>query len=327
MAFQDNLYNLRKRDKITQEELADRLGVSRQSVSKWETGEAYPETDKLITLSDMFGVTLDELLRGSVEDKVQPTEFEPKAEERSGATAPQIDKSTFVAHMNAFSVKIALGVLLVLVGVAVCVALAGYSETLNGDFVGIMGFVALLIFVAVAVFLFVIAGIRHNKFVSEYPEIGEIFSKDERDKFIKRFATAMACLISAIIIDVVFLVVMSSLLDEGVIKSDNSDAAMCYVVSAFLFLLGMIVGLLVYFGLQHLKYTPSEYNKNASDSLNPSPKSKIKDACCSVIMLGATAIFLMCGFIWNLWHPAWVAFPVGGILCGMVGAIFDARKK
>jgi len=64
MSFSENLHYLRKRDKVTQEELADKLGVSRQSVSKWETGEAYPETDKLLLLCDLFGVSLDGLMRG-----------------------------------------------------------------------------------------------------------------------------------------------------------------------------------------------------------------------------------------------------------------------
>ena len=64
MSFSENLQYLRKRDRITQEELADKIGVSRQSVSKWETGEAYPETDKLIVLCDMFNVSLDVMVRG-----------------------------------------------------------------------------------------------------------------------------------------------------------------------------------------------------------------------------------------------------------------------
>ena len=66
MSFAENLQYLRKRDKITQEELAELLQVSRQAVSKWETGDFYPETGKLIILCDKFGVTLDELLRGDV---------------------------------------------------------------------------------------------------------------------------------------------------------------------------------------------------------------------------------------------------------------------
>lgn len=58
----NNLYELRRRANLSQEEFAERLGVSRQAVSKWERGEAYPDTDNLITISGMFGVTIDELL-------------------------------------------------------------------------------------------------------------------------------------------------------------------------------------------------------------------------------------------------------------------------
>ncbi|MGN0814309.1 MAG: helix-turn-helix domain-containing protein [Candidatus Coproplasma sp.] len=66
MSFAENLQYLRKRDRITQEELADYLQVSRQSISKWETGEAYPETEKLFALCDKFEVSLDALLRGNL---------------------------------------------------------------------------------------------------------------------------------------------------------------------------------------------------------------------------------------------------------------------
>ena len=60
----NNLYELRREAGLSQEEFAEKLGVSRQAVSKWERGEAYPDTDNLITISGMFGVTLDELLKG-----------------------------------------------------------------------------------------------------------------------------------------------------------------------------------------------------------------------------------------------------------------------
>lgn len=60
--FGDNLYNLRKAKGISQEELAEMLGVSRQAVSKWERNEAYPDTENLIAISKLFGVTLDELI-------------------------------------------------------------------------------------------------------------------------------------------------------------------------------------------------------------------------------------------------------------------------
>ena len=62
--FGNNLYRLRKLRGWTQQELADQLGVTNRSVSKWETGETLPETGQLIPLADAFGVTMDELLRG-----------------------------------------------------------------------------------------------------------------------------------------------------------------------------------------------------------------------------------------------------------------------
>ena len=59
----NNLYELRKNAGLSQEEFAERLNVSRQAVSKWERGEAYPETDNLICISELFGVTIDNLLK------------------------------------------------------------------------------------------------------------------------------------------------------------------------------------------------------------------------------------------------------------------------
>lgn len=74
MSFAENLQYLRKRDQITQEELADQLGVSRQSVSKWETGEAYPETEKILALCDVFHVTMDDLMRRDVAAQREPVQ-------------------------------------------------------------------------------------------------------------------------------------------------------------------------------------------------------------------------------------------------------------
>lgn len=67
MTFQEKLTDLRRRRGLSQAQLADRLGVTRQSVSKWETGEAMPELSKLIALADLFEVSLDYLVRDGVE--------------------------------------------------------------------------------------------------------------------------------------------------------------------------------------------------------------------------------------------------------------------
>lgn len=68
----ERLVELRKRRGISQEELAERLGVSRQAVSKWERGEAAPDTDNLIALADLYCVSLDQLLGRSVPTAIDP---------------------------------------------------------------------------------------------------------------------------------------------------------------------------------------------------------------------------------------------------------------
>ena len=63
MNFNDRLADLRRRKGLSQEQLGYELGVSRQTVSKWELGQSYPDFQRLVLLSDYFGLTLDELVR------------------------------------------------------------------------------------------------------------------------------------------------------------------------------------------------------------------------------------------------------------------------
>lgn len=71
MQIADRLVALRKKNGISQEALADQLGVSRQAVSKWETGQTLPDTEKLIRLADLYQVSLDELLKKDHPNTVQ----------------------------------------------------------------------------------------------------------------------------------------------------------------------------------------------------------------------------------------------------------------
>ncbi len=82
MSFSENLRQVRTERHMTQEELAERLGVSRQAVSKWESDQGYPETEKLIILSRELGISLDYLFNDEAGDFVQ------KQEQRSVVYAP-----------------------------------------------------------------------------------------------------------------------------------------------------------------------------------------------------------------------------------------------
>lgn len=74
MEFSEKLMSLRRREGMSQEQLADRLGVTRQSVSKWESGTAMPELVKLIALSELFRVSVDYLVKDCLEEPEAPAE-------------------------------------------------------------------------------------------------------------------------------------------------------------------------------------------------------------------------------------------------------------
>ena len=68
--FSDNLINLRKMHHLTQEDVAEKVGVTRQSVAKWESGESVPDLDKCRMLADLFRVSLDDLANYEPEDNM-----------------------------------------------------------------------------------------------------------------------------------------------------------------------------------------------------------------------------------------------------------------
>ena len=74
MEFNNKLYELRKQKGFSQEELANRLNVSRQTISKWEVGESTPDMEKLVAISDLFEVSLDELVKGEESKMAEPSE-------------------------------------------------------------------------------------------------------------------------------------------------------------------------------------------------------------------------------------------------------------
>jgi len=71
MEFNKKLYELRKQKGLSQDELANKLNVTRQTISKWEIGETTPEMEKLTVLSDYFEISLDELIFGKVNEKLE----------------------------------------------------------------------------------------------------------------------------------------------------------------------------------------------------------------------------------------------------------------
>lgn len=313
MSFGNNLINYRKKLGITQEELAERLHVSRQTVSRWETDLTAPDLDILVSLSDIFGCSLDELVRG--EEYTSEVEAAPLTEntEQQRAPEPTISASERRRHFSSFAIMISAGVLTVLIAVAAMMFIYSASE--------VWSIIALLSLIAAAVAMFVIGGVKHSAFIAENPTLPK-YDKEVSQKFMKRSPFLFAGATVLILIGVILLILMSTLLGF-----DETEPKQMAAVGIFLLIVGVASALYTYTGMECSDFSDGKVIKDGhlSDEDGLSPKGKrINDAVSSAIMLTATAIFLLLGLTKNLWHPAWVVFPIGGILCGIVTSILAA---
>ena len=124
MSVEERLQELRKAKGLSQEQLAETLGVSRQAVSKWESGQSLPEVEKLISLSTLFGTTLDYILKGTpqaAEQPMQSAETEP-----SGVNNAKLGSQ----------IMLAVAALMLTVGTLVTIAQA--SKGFSGDWGGLV---------------------------------------------------------------------------------------------------------------------------------------------------------------------------------------------
>jgi transcriptional regulator with XRE-family HTH domain len=106
MNFAENLQALRKSRGMSQENLAELIGVSRQAVSKWESGQSYPEMDKLILLSDLFGVSIDSMVKGINGSSADGASNENKAQRRSFADLKSMMHYEYKSRRKLFNVPL-----------------------------------------------------------------------------------------------------------------------------------------------------------------------------------------------------------------------------
>ena len=119
MTLGENIVRLRTQKNWSQGDLADALDISRQSVSKWETDASIPELDKLLKLSELFGVTLDALVRG--EDAPKTETAAPAAQAVPASFPPQTSSEQEKRHTIAGTILMCIGAVLLLT----CLILAG----------------------------------------------------------------------------------------------------------------------------------------------------------------------------------------------------------
>ncbi len=296
MSFSENLQFLRAQAEVTQEQLAEQLDVSRQSVSKWEGGQSFPEMDTLLRICDLYGVNLDTLLRGSVE---------------ASRTA---DTAKYDRFMTRFAWRISLAVAAIIAGTGVCGLLeaAGLPEALAGA--------ALLLVVTVCVVVLVVSGIEHETFCRKNPVITDFYTEEQKDAFQRKFVWHIAGGVGAVLFAVVLLMLFFSAFPER-------EPYESYAMACFLAIVAGAVWSFIYGGIQHDKYDIAKYNRENDPSPEAKRRNDLIGKVCAVVMLLATAVYVGLGLSLDLWKTAWWVFAVGGILCAVAAVILSPREE
>ncbi len=282
MTFGENLQFFRKQRGMTQEELAEQMEVSRQSVSKWESNSAYPEMDAILRLCDLFSCDMDTLLRGDVS-------------RRFGEDAAAYDR-----HMNIFSAAIAAGVGLILLGVTLLILLGGFfaREAAAG--------VVFFAFLIAAVVIFIVSGMDHDIFLRQHPGFAPCYTKEEMDRFERRFPLLIAVPVALILLGVLVPIVLALYPVQG--SPSERWEALC---SALLLLCVTIaVTTLVWAGIQHSKYGFPEEPQT--------PAERRVGRMWGFGMLASTAVYVGLGLTMDLWDKAWVIYPIVALVCAAV---------
>ena len=301
MSLGTNIQFYRKQKNMTQEGLAEFMNVSRQTVSKWESDTAFPETDKLITLSDYFGCTLDELIKGSAKESF--TE----------------DAAGYDKEMNSFTRSICLGTATVLAGVTALLLTTGLGLD------EAIATAIFMLFAAVGAAIFIVSGIRHGNYVKENPNIKPFYSEERIKAFRNKFPVFIASGTVLVLLGVIILTVMQSFIVKVVpdIMTEESFDALC--TAALLLCVTVAAPLFIYSGMQYSKYDIEEYNKEN----NPDKPfaEKLMSAISGGIMLAATIVLFIMGFCFDNWELCWIGYPIGGVLIGIVSCILNVVKK
>ena len=313
MILADKIIENRKKNGWSQEELADRLGVSRQSVSKWESAQAVPDMKRVLQLSEVFGVTTDYLLKDEIEAE-DPAEVLPTDQDLYGEEVRQVtmeEASAFLSHNERSAYLVSTGVMLCILSPVLMLMLGTAAEegriSLSETTAGAMGLVVLLLLVACAVVLFLIIGFAGSKFEylensnieTAYGVSGMVKERRENDQagYSRRMIIGvMMCVIAAI-----------PLFVFGMIRPDD-DVTSALGLGITLCIISVGVKLIVF----------SSVRKGGFDKLleegDYTRLNKKVGKYDGIYWAIVTAIYLGWSFVTLRWEFTWIVWPVAGVL-------------
>lgn len=344
MGFRDNLQYLRAERNMTQEQLAMLLGVSRQSVTKWEAERSYPEMDKLLKMCQIFDCSLDDLVQGDLTKRHDET---GNAQAQTIPSGPPQDVCGYDEHQRKMAWKVPTGIACIILGVALGFFFEeAFSLSSHNGHDGTFILFVLAGILAGLAFL-VPAGMAHSAFIKAHPFVEDFYTEEDKAHTRTVFSRGLIGGIASVFVGIgIFLMLEKS--------AEN------YALFFLLIFIALGVWNIVHYSMLLGRTNVTEYNKNISDELeiedimNAQIREEVKDslirkrkhgkkigAVCGAIMIASTIIGLILLFAPVLASPDpsnftpegtsavwfWTAWPIGGMICGIVALIWEAFGK
>lgn len=332
MILADKIIQLRKKSGWSQEELAAQMGVSRQSVSKWESGQSIPDLDKILKLSALFNVSTDFLLKDELSDAPVAVDQAPEAD-AAVRTVSMEEADAFLTLQAQAAPKIALGVSLCILSPMLLIYLGALSDVEGGYRVSeavamAVGLPVLLLVVVGAVALFLRYGRpleRYDYLDKEAIELAYGVEGVVRKRYgamakrhtVRLIAGTALCILAAV-----------PLFVSAVFEEQGALMGPVYGLLATLAMVAVGVDLLVETctlngGYQRL-LEEGDYTRAKKE------ESKRNGPLLMIFWGVTTGIYLFWSFWTDDWERTWLVWPVAGVLfvaaLGMSSMLHDRKQ-
>lgn len=314
MILADKIVLQRKKNGWSQEELSEKLGVTRQSVSKWEGAQAVPDLQRILQMSQIFGVSTDYLLKDELEENENTYEEVTNDADVPVHRVSMEEANRFLEVKRRTAPRIALAAFMCILSPIGLFMLSAASEAkmlkLSEAAAAGIGMIILLLLVAAAVAIFISCGMKTKEYAYLEEELIEteygVFSlvRERKKEYEGRYARYNICGTVLCILGVLPLFISIAVTEDEIVLV----GALC--------LLLVIVGIGVMFFI-NAGITQESFQKLLQEedySIEKKRNRKKNQAVGTVYWLVVTAAFLGYSFITNDWERSWIIWAVAGVL-------------
>ena len=327
MILADKIIRLRKKNGWSQEELADKMNVSRQAVSKWESAQTIPDLEKILLLGRLFGVTTDYLLKDEIEN-------EECTDDSSNSAVKKIsieDANVYIEQRKRSSWRIAFATFLCIISpitLIILSTLSGLSNSVIAESTAVtVGLSVFFAFILCAVPIFIYCGFQNEPyafldknvpFELQYGVGGLVTEK--KKKFRTKYVNCNIIATVLCIFSVVPLLVSSFTQNEILIVM---------MLALLMIIVGVAVVMFIVVGIQNASM--QKLLQEGEFTIQEKKRTGVKEVVGFCYWGVLTAIFLAVSFLTNGWHVSWIIFAIGAILFPIVMCICnylaDRQKK